>query len=77
MIYMGEIKEEEVKFDLSGQGEILRRLCFWLELQVDLGREHLMLSIDKKLRLRRACFGSAEKTDKARKQDVVGDNVGW
>lgn len=32
MIYIGEIKEEEVKFDLSGQGESLRRLCFWLEL---------------------------------------------
>lgn len=74
---MGKIKEEEIQFDLGGQGEILRRLCFWLELQVDLGREHLMLSIDKKLGPRRACFGSDEKTDKAKEQDVVGDNVGW
>lgn len=41
------------------------------------GERAFMLSIDKKLGPRRACFGSDEKTDKAREWDVVGDNVGW
>lgn len=75
MICTGKIKEEKIKCDLGGQGEILRRLCLWLELWADLEREHFTLSTDTEIGTQTSRQGNDEKTDGAREQDVVGDKV--
>lgn len=71
---MGKIKEEKIKCDLGGQGEILRRLCLWLQLWADLEREHFTLSTVIEIGTQMSLQGNDEKTDGAREQDVVGDS---
>lgn len=67
--------EEKIKCDLGDQGEILRRLCLWLELWADLEREHFTLSTVIEIGTQTSLQGNDEKTDGAREQDVAGDKV--
>lgn len=69
---MGIIEEEKITWDLGGQGETLRRLCTWLELWVDLGREQFMLTLTKKCGHRWTCSGSDEEIDGAKGEGQWG-----
>lgn len=65
----GKIDRKKIKCDWGGQWEILKNVALgWSS--GDIWREHFTLIIDKKkkkMRHRRACLESDEKTDGARK----------